>query len=224
MGNTFAAWESANHCSGGSTPGALRLLAAIVKRFPLTHSDGIYNCRPVRGTVNTFSHHAEGRAIDVACDIDTGRKIVALIGSHGRALGVDELIHNRRIYSAKTPGGRSFNGPSHTDHVHIGLTRKAGANLTTAAIDKILGGGTSSWPLTLGRRFGFRAGTRGRWRLLLVDRGTYVRRINVALGFPPSSLFTKATRDEVIERQKDARWPVNGMIAKREWDHWVDPR
>ncbi len=148
MAFTFAPWEAATRNAGGPTPGARALMAYLRNRWAYAADWGIYEPRTVSGRT-TLSHHAEGRALDIgitplspkAADLVKGMPIVEAIGAHGRRLGIDQLIFNKRIWSASAPSSKQFPGAHpHYDHIHIGLTRQAGANLNPATIQAVLGG------------------------------------------------------------------------------------
>lgn len=139
----FDPYDSATRCTDGPTDGARAMLAWCLANYPEAWSGGIYNCRDIRGGTTT-SLHGEGRAADVmfpgSCD-DGGWHLVRRIRPHGDELGVISLIFCRRIWSARSPGGRHYGGAApHRDHVHIGLSRAAGRNLTIATIAHHLGG------------------------------------------------------------------------------------
>jgi peptidoglycan hydrolase-like protein with peptidoglycan-binding domain len=76
----------------------------------------------------------------------------------------------------------------------------------------------SKWPLSFGRKFGWRSGTRGPIKLLLVERGAGVRKINVALLDSASSVYTSRTADAVKAWQGARGLPQTGIVGKREWD------
>lgn len=133
-------------CSGGPTPGALALRDELARRF--AGRGEIYNCRPVRGG-QRLSLHGEGRAVDwyrsasdAAQAAEAQRIIDWLLGTDGqgnahavaRRMGVQEIIWNRRIWSAgrHAEGWRDYGGTNpHTDHLHIGLNRAGAARQTS---------------------------------------------------------------------------------------------
>lgn len=134
----FAAWQPATHCIGKAGSGARALMLVLLLVSPGTTSWGIYNCR--RTALGNLSAHAEGRALDVGCGLTVGHKLVATLLRLGPwRLGISCIIHDRRIYSAKSPNGRAYSGVPHRDHVHIEMTRKAAANLTVARAKRVLG-------------------------------------------------------------------------------------
>ncbi len=145
-GYEWGAYASPTSCTPKLALGATSLAAYLQDSFAYTFSMGICNCRNTRGG-SSFSHHANCRAYD--CGIPTnggvyrpelGDPIHQLLGPNGRRLGLDHLILNRIIYSARSPNGREYKGTHpHYNHAHIGLTAAAGGNLNYASIVAILG-------------------------------------------------------------------------------------
>ncbi len=140
MSYEWASYASPTSCTPRTPLGATSLAAYLEDVFPYTFSMGICNCR-------LPSHHSNCRAYD--CGIETnngayrpelGDPIHQLLGPVGRRLGLDHLILNRIIYSARSPNGREYKGVHpHRNHAHIGLTAAAGLNLNYASIVAILG-------------------------------------------------------------------------------------
>lgn len=148
----FAPWTGATRCTDGATPGARALMAWVLANTAGARSLGIYNCRTVRGG-STTSTHGEGRALDIAMPMSSGRgspagrRLVALLAKDAAKLGIQALIYDRTIWSAKSPSGRRYTGVHpHYDHVHVELTRTAGAKLTKATISSVLSGTSSKRP------------------------------------------------------------------------------
>jgi hypothetical protein len=137
----FARFEPAYRCSGGARPGAKALAAVLLEKFPRGRNGGIYNCRRVRGRPST-SIHSDGRAIDIMVpNRETGNAIVKALLPYAGRLGIQTIISNRTIWSAKSPKGRRYTGVSpHYDHVHIELNRAAAKGLTKATVRAILKG------------------------------------------------------------------------------------
>jgi len=136
----FATWEAAGRDAGRAMPGARALMALILLIWGGrgAQSWGIYNFRPT--ALGNPSAHGEGRALDVGCSIRIGRLIVRRLLRYGPAkLGICAIIHNRVIYSAKSPNGRRYDGVPHLDHVHIEMTRRAARDLTLAKAKRVLG-------------------------------------------------------------------------------------
>jgi len=138
--------QTGTTCSGGPTPGATALKDELARRF--AGRGEIYNCRPVRGG-QRLSLHGEGRAVDwyrnaadAAQAAEAQRIIDWLLGTDAednahavaRRMGIQEIIWNRRIWSAgrHAEGWRDYGGTNpHTDHLHIGLNRAGAAKQTS---------------------------------------------------------------------------------------------
>lgn len=144
----FAPWDAATRCTDGPGKGSTALMKVLLQRHPKGKSLGIFNCRSVRGG-STTSKHGEGRALDVGFPMKNGRGSDAgyalvnelLKGETAVDLGIQAIIYDRKIWSAKDVNGRPYTGVApHYDHVHIELTRSAAANLTEAKIKAVLGG------------------------------------------------------------------------------------
>lgn len=82
---------------------------------------GIYVRRRQRGG-SAWSLHAVGRAGDVMVpSTNVGDFLATVVVTHAEALGVCEVIWNRRRWAQPT-GWVPYHGVNpHTDHVHIGL-------------------------------------------------------------------------------------------------------
>lgn len=134
----FARWYPATGpCAKAAQPGARALMAGIVLRFPGAVSWGILSCR--KTALGNMSAHSKGRALDVGCSVPVGRRIVRALLAIGPArLGISNIIHDRRSYSARYPNGRAYNGHPHRDHVHIEMTGKAAKRLTLRTVKRIL--------------------------------------------------------------------------------------
>ena len=111
----FADWQPATHCTAGPQPGAKAILAWCLDVFDNfgVHSDGIFNCRNVRGG-DVYSCHAEGRAVDVGFPMvkqngvwapnPAGLALVQIIRPLAVKVGVQCLIWDRMIWSNTSPG------------------------------------------------------------------------------------------------------------------------
>jgi len=119
-------YNYASRCTGGSSGGARALESWLRNNAGKGWSGGIYNCRNVVGG-NSYSLHAEGRAVDWMMNAYDGAQKAAgdnlkqvLIGKSA-AWGIQEVIWNRRIWT-NGGGDRAYSGTNpHVDHLHIGL-------------------------------------------------------------------------------------------------------
>lgn len=226
----FAPWEGATNCTGGPESGAKALLAYLLEEYPRGSSLGIYNCRTVRGG-STTSLHGEGRAVDLKWPMSaagrgtaSGEAVVKRLAAHGRRLGIQCIIYNRRIYSATSPNGRYYGGTHpHYDHLHIELTRAAGRNLTLATLRSVLGSTT----FELGDRL-LRLTepmTRGQdvreWQRLLADNGTSVE-VDGVFG-PKTEAATKALQAKLDITVDGVVGPESIRAAKRKDEPEPEP-
>jgi len=150
MAYKWKTWQAAINCTKGAEPGAVALRDWAVKYYPPGRNGGIFNCRTVRGS-SAPSIHGEGRAIDIMFPVvnnaghPEGQKLFEHLAENADALGLQSIIWNRRIYSARSPRGRVYSGVNpHIDHLHIEMTREAARTLTSARINAILGTSPSS--------------------------------------------------------------------------------
>ena len=141
----FPAYEGASlTCSGFAQPGAVAFMEWAVRDYGKGATNvGIYNCRTVRGSTNR-SIHGDGRAVDVGFPgvaNPAGTQLLDLLLPHVRTLGIQLIIWNRRIWSAKAPNGAAYQGTvPHTDHLHIELTWQAARTLTRDRVRVVVGG------------------------------------------------------------------------------------
>ena len=147
MSNNFAVHESCLGCSGGPSPGIKAYAAYAEDAWPYQTSMGIYNCRFIGGTT-TYSKHACGDAYDQGIPTESnggpipqlGDPVVTALAANGVALGISQIIYNRKIYDRRSPNGRTYRGRHpHYNHLHISFTHGAGQNLTYAYIVLVLG-------------------------------------------------------------------------------------
>lgn len=128
-------YQRAEGPTDGPQPGTVALTEHILGHWDHTHSMGIYNPRKVRGSTNTWSVHAEGRAVDIGVNLDakglrTGDKVAAWLIHNAEAVGIQYFIWNRRSWR-KSRGWRDYRGTSpHRDHLHVEMTREAAADVT----------------------------------------------------------------------------------------------
>jgi hypothetical protein len=138
------AWTGPSGCAPGFTAGAASLSGWLKRHYRFTKTIGGYSCRQNTADLSQMSLHAEGRALDwmvSASDAAHRRAVGRFIGkvSAGnwrlaRAMGIQELIWNHRIWTSSRhgEGWRAYTGPNpHTDHIHIGLNRAGAAKRTS---------------------------------------------------------------------------------------------
>jgi hypothetical protein len=140
-------YVGAKSCTSGPTVGAKNLMSWYLRENKARGGTnlGIFNCRPVRGGTIT-SLHGEGRAADLGTPTSNTWSwgVAELLRTHSAELGIQCLIHQRKIWS---PGGGTGWVPykgvaAHFDHIHAELTwAAANGGLTVAKIDAVLNGG-----------------------------------------------------------------------------------
>lgn len=214
----FAPWEPATgRCSGRARPGARSLMLVITETLDaLDHRDdwknwGIYNCRDT--ALGNPSAHSDGRADDVGCTIAAGNDLVHLLRTARPArLGISVIIHNRVIYSAKSPNGRRYNGVPHTDHVHIELTRAAANTMTTASIRRILATPAAANPTP-----GVVAYKPGSRVLKPGSTGPDVKWLQKRLAITADGVYGPRTEQRVRHYQAAHHLPVDGGVGPKDW-------
>src|SRR5215213_8094725 len=116
--------------SGGPQTGTTALVKLICETFTWCKPRPFYNARdtdmnPVAmdgsGRVTSLSLHAEGRAFDaMTTKLAQGDPLSAWCVQHFDALQIQEVIWQRKIWTARSMGWNDFKGKNpHTDHVHI---------------------------------------------------------------------------------------------------------
>jgi putative peptidoglycan binding protein len=143
----YVGYEPAHSCTGSPTTGAKALMSWFLGAYSAQggRNLGIYNCRTIVGS-STTSLHGEGRAADLGVPIGAGWAVTLAdrLRLNSAELGVQCVIHNRRIWSGSYPnaGWRTYTGANpHTDHLHVELSWNAARALTAERIQQILGGG-----------------------------------------------------------------------------------
>jgi hypothetical protein len=115
---------------------------------------GIYNCRTTVGGVNR-SIHGDGRACDFGFATIGGRAnpvgwdLCRLLLANTRQLGIQMIIWDRTIWSARTPNGAPYGGSGkspHTDHIHCEQTWHSARTLTRDRVRVIVGGRPAPTP------------------------------------------------------------------------------
>jgi hypothetical protein len=206
----FASWQGAGPCASGPAPGAKALEKWLGSEFT-GRSGGIFNCRTVRGS-QAPSIHGEGRAVDWMMPVRNGRgnpeghEVVRMLGAVGKRLGVQAIIFDRKIWSARSPSGRAYTGVHpHYDHLHIELTREAGQTLTLATIRQATSGQTTVARQT---RPTIRQGA----------KGEHVKALQRNLGgLAVDGEFGPKTADAVRKFQRAKSLKVDGIVGRQTW-------
>ena len=145
----FPTWEAAaSRCSGKVQPGSAELMAWAVETYGKRglRNWGIYNCRTTVGGTNR-SIHGDGRACDFGFPLVNNRanpvgwEVVNALLPHVRALGIQMIIWDRRIWSARTPNGAPYGGSGkspHIDHIHVEQTWNSARTLTRERVRQIV--------------------------------------------------------------------------------------
>lgn len=135
------AWDGGAHCAGGLLPGTRAFGLAVQAMFPsliLSPPQG-YNCRANTADASVTSLHGTGRAVDlmVTPHGDAGRDgdaIANTVLANAKALGVEEVIWSRTIWTSLR-GLREYTGPDpHYSHVHVGLSPVAAQSFNASAL------------------------------------------------------------------------------------------
>lgn len=231
----FAGWYPATGCTNGPGEGARALMRYVLDEFNRAKNWGIYNCRSTRSG-GSYSPHAEGRAIDVAFPQDRngngseyGHDLVnAILEAGPDKLGVQAIIYDRTIWSAKSPNGRPYTGASpHYDHVHIEITRAAADDLTLATVRSVLDSASSSSGSRYESFKQVEAGERtiGKFKTRPWSAGSDVAELQRILNAWYPKLSTLAedgyygpkTTDRVLYLQRKARIQVDGITGPQTW-------
>lgn len=124
-------WDDGIHCAGSRLPGTARL-AEYLETFPGVSGTGGYHCRRNTNNEREMSVHGTGRAIDIMLPkVDgqpnpNGDAIANWLVTNANMLGVQLVIWDRTIWNSERRTARPYTGPSsHTDHIHVELTRAA---------------------------------------------------------------------------------------------------
>lgn len=207
----FAAWTGASRCVGSARPGARALMKWCLSAHPTARNLGIYCCRNVRGG-SDMSCHAEGRADDVGFPMVNGKanpqgyRLVEELRPVAKELGIQAIIFNRTIWSAKSPGkaGRPYHGANpHLDHVHIELTRTAAEKLTLATIRHVAGAVAAGRPARATLRRG--------------DHGPAVEALQKLLHVAVDGVFGPATEAAVNRVKVGHGGPADGIAGPNTW-------
>jgi hypothetical protein len=217
----FAPYQSATRCSGSAPAGSRALMKYLLDTEPGSRNLGIYNCRAVRGG-GARSLHSEGRALDLGMPMTNGKgsaagmALVEALRLVADDLGIQCIIYNRRIWSAKSPGktGRAYTGVNpHYDHLHIELTRSAGSGLALAKIRAVLGGQSAPKPAEPKPSTGKKLPV-----LSEGDRHELVPTLKRYLGITdPDTLFGGGLDAKVRNYQRSQGLEVDGVVGPKTW-------
>lgn len=148
------AWDGGSHCTGRLGVGTRALGDYILAAFPGVFSSfGGYNCRPNTANASVTSLHGTGRALDLMVNVDgdhsrTADVVADWLLTNARALGVEEVIWTRTIWTSLR-GLRDYDGPdAHTSHIHVGLSPESARALPPIPAGD--GGSSVSAPAVLG--------------------------------------------------------------------------
>lgn len=210
----WASYDKASgRCTDGPSSGAVALRDFMMSQYVEARDGGIYNCRTVRGS-QTPSIHGEGRAWDMTLPVRNGRghprghDAVKQLAGYGRRFGIQSIIFDRTIWSARSPSGRQYAGVHpHYDHLHIELTRDAASKLTVATLRSVLGVNVSV-PSRSSPRPTLRQG----------DRGSHVRVLQRNLGgLAADGRFGPKTTDAVRKFQRAKKLTADGIVGQKTW-------
>lgn len=136
-------------CATGPQVGTANLQMVLMDKFPQAKDFGIFNCRPVRGGT-TLSKHAKGRAGDTGFDLIDGKAnpigytVVAMLLDRAWELGLETIIWDGHLWSARWPFSRVYTPPIggsyHRDHIHWEQITPYAKNLTLDQAETIVGG------------------------------------------------------------------------------------
>jgi len=211
-------WQGAQRCTAGPTSGAIALRDWMRSNYPVGWSGGIFNCRTVRGSQQP-SIHGEGRALDWMMPVVNGRghpdghDAVRRLGKHGKTLGIQTIIFDRTIWSARSPNGRPYTGVHpHFDHIHAEITRDAGRTLTLARLNAILNGGVSAG-LVVSPRPTLRQGS----------SGDTVKELQRLLKVKADGKFGPQTHASVVAFQRANGLKADGVVGRETWTALLKP-
>lgn len=214
----FAPYQPATRCSGSASAGAQALVKFALDADLADSNMGIYSCREVRGG-GARSLHSEGRAVDLGVrTLAKGHRLVQLLRPVARELGVQAVIFDRKIWSAKSPGrdGRYYGGVNpHRDHLHVELSRNGGANLTVATLRQVLEL-VAAVPSAPNKPVAVKAGSRV---LRVGSSGKDVGYLQRFLDVNDDGTFGAGTRAAVRKYQTMRGIEADGVVGARTWAH-----
>jgi peptidoglycan hydrolase-like protein with peptidoglycan-binding domain len=142
-----------------------------------------------------------------------GHDLFKILAQNADKLGLQAIIWDRKIFSARTPSGRVYTGTNpHVDHLHIEMNRHFADTLTPARINSILGTAPSAPNLRPPENL----------RTLRLAspfmRGEDVRFAQRKMGnLNADGVFGPKTDTETRNFQKTNGLKVDGVIGKQTW-------
>lgn len=228
----FVSWEAARRCTQGPQPGAVALMDWVLGQYEDrgAYNLGVYNCRPVRGG-DAWSLHSEGRALDIGLPMAAdgtgtalGHRLVNRLRDAGEPLGIQCMIYDRRIWSAKSPdgNGRAYTGVSpHYNHIHLELCWHAARHVDGDKLVHVLGGKASRRRAAVKFESYNRTATPGTRRLRLGSAGDDVRLVQSRIGEhrcgAADGYFGRKTKAGVRWFQDLRGVKPNGLVDGRTW-------
>lgn len=231
MAYSFAKWYPAESCTGKARDGAKALMSFILDNEKSAKNWGIYNCRNVRGG-SSYSPHAEGRAVDIGMPMssgkgsDVGHRLVQMLGKAGKDLGIQAIIYDRTIWSARSPDGRPYTGANpHYDHVHVEMTRHAANKVTRATVRSVMGKAAGGRYEPYARNVTAGERTIGNFETRPASAGDDVKELQRILNawYPKlqplakDGYFGPKTEARVKYLQKKARIAIDGVVGPQTW-------
>lgn len=224
----FPVYQVATRCSGSASSGSRALMKWSLEAGLCDRNMGIYNCRPIRGG-EVASLHSEGRAGDHGVNTDVkgrakGRRLVETLRPVAKELGIQCMIFDRVIWSAKSPSkkGRPYTGVNpHRDHAHIELTRNAASKLTIATIKHAIEKASKPavQPAPVKPKAGKKTVKLGSRILKRGMKGSDVRWLQkkIGHGLKPDGIYGARTEQAVRWYQDRHNLPVDGGIGPKDW-------
>lgn len=226
MARLRGGYQGAKSCTSGPQPGAWGQMDWYLHNYKDLGgvNSGIYNCRAVRGG-RTTSLHGEGRASDNGVrpySAEYGTKLANAIVNNSRALGVQCVIWNRKIWSSTYPDQwRNYTGvASHVDHLHVEFTWASAKRARAEQAElwaKILGGGAGGGTSPSGSEKPYTTVTYGQL-LKLYTKGNPVKDVQHVLGLKVDSYYGRDTANAVGKFQEKHGLAVDKIVGPKTWN------
>lgn len=227
-------YVGAKRCTGGPQPGAWGQMDWFLTNYREKGgvNSGIYNCRAVRGG-RTTSLHGEGRAADNGVrpySAEYGTKLANAIVNNSKALGVQCVIWNRKIWSSTYPDQwRNYTGvASHVDHLHVEFTWASAKRARAEQAElwaKILGGGAGGSTESSGSSGKQYTSVKYGQLLKLYVKGDPVKDVQRVLGLTVDGFYGPSTKSAVEKFQRAHGLSVDGIVGPKTWNRIkADPK